>query len=312
MKISGNDRRTGSYYLGLDVGTESVGWAVTSCEYELLRHRGNAMWGVRLFDEAKGAAERRSYRTARRRAARRRQRLDLLELIFSEEIGRVDPLFFVRLKESALHLDEKTQVRSKYSIFDDDKLSDVIYHKKYPTVYHLRSEIIHSDEPHDIRLVYLALHHIMKSRGHFLFDMDAGDEYKDIHVILGELRTLLADEYNTEIKFGEEYISALLRSDIGVTAKAKLVKGALGEISFDEAIDTVVMSEALAGKTIKLDALFKDSALKESEEKTLCLRGDIEEKYDSYAEILGERIEIVTAMKAVFDSAEAGADTWRR
>ncbi len=75
--------------------------------------------------------------------------------------------------------------------------------------------------------------------------MDAGDEYKDIHVILGELRTLLADEYNTEIKFGEEYISALLRSDIGVTAKAKLVKGALGENSFDEAIDTVVMSEAL-------------------------------------------------------------------
>ena len=55
MKISGNDRRTGSYYLGLDVGTESVGWAVTSCEYELLRHRGDAMWGVRLFDEAKGA-----------------------------------------------------------------------------------------------------------------------------------------------------------------------------------------------------------------------------------------------------------------
>ena len=126
----------------------------------------------------------------------------------------------------------KHRSRSKYSIFDDDKLSDVIYHKKYPTVYHLRSEIIHSDEPHDIRLVYLALHHIMKSRGHFLFDMDAGDEYKDIHVILGELRTLLADEYNTEIKFGEEYISALLRSDIGVTAKAKLVKGALGRNLF--------------------------------------------------------------------------------
>lgn len=303
MKISGNDRRTGSYYLGLDVGTESVGWAVTSCEYELLRHRGNAMWGVRLFDEAKGAAERRSYRTARRRAARRRQRLDLLELIFSEEIGRVDPLFFVRLKESALHLDDKAQVRSKYSIFDDDKLSDVIYHKKYPTVYHLRSELIHSDEPHDIRLVYLALHHIIKSRGHFLFDMDEGDEYKDIHVILGELRTLLADEYNTEIEFGEEYISALLRSDIGVTAKAKLVKEALVETSPDAAIDIAVMSEALAGKTIKFETLFKDPALKESEEKTLCLRGDIEEKYDSYAETLGERIEIVTAMKAVFDSA---------
>ena len=60
MKISGNDRRTGSYYLGLDVGTESVGWAVTSCEYELLRHRGNAMWGVRLFDEGRAQDARRA------------------------------------------------------------------------------------------------------------------------------------------------------------------------------------------------------------------------------------------------------------
>ena len=66
MKISGNDRRTGSYYLGLDVGTESVGWAVTSCEYELLRHRGNAMWGVRLFDE--GRAQELSYRKETRGA----------------------------------------------------------------------------------------------------------------------------------------------------------------------------------------------------------------------------------------------------
>ena len=38
------------YYLGLDIGTNSVGWAVTDEEYNLCRFRGKDMWGIRLFD----------------------------------------------------------------------------------------------------------------------------------------------------------------------------------------------------------------------------------------------------------------------
>ena len=41
------------YYIGLDVGTNSVGWAVTDPEYNVLRFKGNSMWGARLFEEAK-------------------------------------------------------------------------------------------------------------------------------------------------------------------------------------------------------------------------------------------------------------------
>ena len=40
------------YYLGLDIGTDSVGWAVTDPEYHVLRRKGKALWGVRLFDAA--------------------------------------------------------------------------------------------------------------------------------------------------------------------------------------------------------------------------------------------------------------------
>ena len=36
------------YYIGLDVGTNSVGWAVTDPEYNVLRFKGNSMWGARL------------------------------------------------------------------------------------------------------------------------------------------------------------------------------------------------------------------------------------------------------------------------
>ena len=40
------------YYVGLDMGTGSVGWAVTDESYQILRRHGKAMWGVRLFESA--------------------------------------------------------------------------------------------------------------------------------------------------------------------------------------------------------------------------------------------------------------------
>ena len=58
---------TKEYFLGLDMGTSSVGWAVTDKDYKLLRAKGKDLWGVRLFKEANTAAERRGYRTSRRR-----------------------------------------------------------------------------------------------------------------------------------------------------------------------------------------------------------------------------------------------------
>ena len=60
----------GDYYLGLDIGTNSVGWAVTDEQYNLLKSHGKAMWGIRLFEEGKTAEERRMHRGARRRQER--------------------------------------------------------------------------------------------------------------------------------------------------------------------------------------------------------------------------------------------------
>ena len=61
----------GEYYLGLDMGSSSVGWAVTNEKYEILRAHGKTLWGVRLFDSAQTAEERRGFRTAKRRLDRR-------------------------------------------------------------------------------------------------------------------------------------------------------------------------------------------------------------------------------------------------
>lgn len=62
------------YYLGLDIGTNSVGWAVTDPSYRLERFHKKDMWGIRLFEQADTAADRRTKRTNRRRLQRRHQR----------------------------------------------------------------------------------------------------------------------------------------------------------------------------------------------------------------------------------------------
>ena len=69
----------GEYYLGLDMGSSSVGWAVTNEKYEILRAHGKTLWGVRLFDSAQTAEERRGFRTAKRRLDRRNWRIELLQ-----------------------------------------------------------------------------------------------------------------------------------------------------------------------------------------------------------------------------------------
>ena len=83
------------FYLGMDIGTDSVGMACTDEQYNLLRAKGKDLWAVRLFDEAKDASERRAKRTARRRLQRRRQRIDWLQDIFAPFME--DELFFIRL-----------------------------------------------------------------------------------------------------------------------------------------------------------------------------------------------------------------------
>lgn len=158
------------YYIGLDCGTSSVGWAVTDEKYKLLRRKGKTMWGMRLFGEAQTAADRRTARSTRRRLARAKSRIKLLQMLFSDEIAKVDSDFYIRLRESFFLEEDKKGLASlsKNTLFNDVDFKDKDYHKKYPTIWHLRNAILQNDEEFDIRLFYLAIEHIIKHRGHFL------------------------------------------------------------------------------------------------------------------------------------------------
>lgn len=309
MKTNGNDMKKGDYYLGLDVGSSSVGWAVTDKDYNILKHKGNAMWGVRLFDEAQNAADRRSSRTSRRRLERRKQRLALLEMLFANEVSKVDPDFFIRLHESGLWLEDKSTA-SRFSLFNDPDFTDREYHAKYPTVYHLRSALLHANETgetFDVRLVFLAIHHILKTRGHFLYELsDSSSEIASLAEEFEDFCTYLSDSLDIAFEPADkkEFLSVMQRTDLGVSAKKKSLRSALGQKDAENAtVSIVAISDLLAGATVKLSDLFRDESLKQAEVSSVCLKNDLDESFDVLSDILGERVSLLVQIKPVFDTA---------
>lgn len=74
------------YFLGIDIETNSIGYAVTDKDYNLVKIKNKNIWGIRLFEESKTAAERRIFRSNRKRLQRRKERIKLLQSLFAEEI----------------------------------------------------------------------------------------------------------------------------------------------------------------------------------------------------------------------------------
>lgn len=165
-----NLRNVGEYNIGLDIGTGSVGWAVTDSNGEICHFKGKPTWGSRLFPSALPASEARGHRGQRRRYTRRKWRLSLLQELFASEVEAVDPDFFIRLNQSHL-LPEDRQESHKdylYTLFNGPSFDERAYFEKFPTIYHLRKWLMEADEKADPRLIYLAFHNIVKHRGNFL------------------------------------------------------------------------------------------------------------------------------------------------
>ena len=160
------------YFIGLDMGTNSVGWAVTDKQYNILRAKGKDMWGIREFQEAITAADRRTHRVSRRNRQRSQVRIGLLKDYFSEEIGKVDNQFFARLENSFFRTEDKDfSLATSDSLFADKDYKDKDYFKDYPTIFHLKMALINDEVPFDSRYsrkLFLALLNYFKHRGHFL------------------------------------------------------------------------------------------------------------------------------------------------
>lgn len=240
------------YTLALDIGTNSIGWAVIRSDMRLFKKRmavynytdgkiigwkKRDLWGSLLYEKALDnkktketpAKIARIKRASRRRLRRRKWRLRELRRIFEPEIKKIDPDFFDKLDKSFLNKsdteafkDKEQAERYKYPIFSD-KLEERQYHKDYPTIYHLRKALIEKDDKADLRLVFLALSHILKYRGHFLLPDDpknfSTEDILQIGKKYNEFLRSFCDKFNlqevtVEKDFDVNIIDAKKRKDI--------------------------------------------------------------------------------------------------
>lgn len=157
-----------------------------------------------MFETFEGAKKRRVNRCARRRLKRQKEHLSLLRELFEEEMQKVDKGFFLRMKESRyVYKDKRDENGEKpqlpYALFVDENYTDVDYHRDFPTIYHLRRDLIQKkNKEFDIRLVYLAIAHILKNRGHFFANMGSEDVNLDFKESFKDLlkcwNDLMADD----------------------------------------------------------------------------------------------------------------------
>ena len=303
MKTQKNQK----YYLGLDMGTSSVGWAVTDSDYLLIRKKGKDMWGIREFDDAVAAAERRSHRTSRRRRQREVARIGLLKSYFADAVLAVDESFFTRLENSKYFLEDKDEnLSSSNGIFDDENYKDEDYYKEYPTIFHLRKALLDLEQTgktFDVRLVYLALLNMFKHRGHFLLSTtEDGLDAVQIGLVYEELLLQLNEEYGFGInsKPEEQMIEIIGDKEIGRKLKyEKMIQLFTVEKNNKKANEFL---KCMCGLTVNANTFLEP----DSEEKiTVCFHDfSYADKIPELMEQLGDnKYTVLEQMKTIYDYA---------
>lgn len=289
-------------FIGLDMGTNSVGWAATDENYEVIKKNGKALWGIRLFDEAQTAEDRRMHRIARRRIERRSRRIDLLQELFAQEICKKDPGFYERLNESGLYEEDK-RVHQTNSLFNDVDFNDKAYYKKYPTIYHLRHALMTENHPFDVRLVYLAIHHILKHRGHFLFENFQTDEkgtsgFDESFAAFGSALDRIKGS-SPDVRKADSMKDILKDKKLGVKEKAASLLQCLGQ---GKEKDFKAMMTLAAGGTASLSDIFNDEKLKDFEKnKVNFSSAQFEENEPDIMAELGDRYDLIAALHGLYN-----------
>lgn len=289
------------FYLGMDIGTDSVGIAGTDENYNLLRARGKDLWAVRLFDEAKDASARRMKRTARRRLQRRKQRIEWLQELFAPYIE--DKCFFLRLNNSGFEKEDKHEsLQSQYSLFADAGYTDREFYKKYPTIFHLRRALAEraSGEKTDLRLYYLALHHIVKYRGHFLFEGDSISDIRDIKKLFEEFNAVAEDIFpEGDIRLPLEKAEAFRA--LALSAKGIRDKKKTGEELFEtNSPASAELVGLLLGAKAKIGVIFGEEYGEYKEEK-LSFKEISDEDFEAKQELYGDNYPLLEAARSIYN-----------
>lgn len=225
---------------------------------------------------------------------------------FADAIFQVDSSFYERLEESKYHFNDK-KFEEKYSVFADKDYTDKDYYREYPTIFHLRKELINNSSEHDVRLVYLALLNMFKHRGHFLnVGLKAEEQETGLHDSYLALCSISNEEYNMKLpenlddKCLEEHLS---KKGISRTRMAEEIVE-LFKINKREEKQEYEVIKAICGLAFSITTLLDIKDLDENNKKVQLSFRDVgyDEKIEEISSVLEEKdIELIEILKQIHD-----------
>lgn len=286
-------KETVRYSIGLDLGTASIGWAVVDDNDKLIRKSGKNLWGVRLFDEAKPAKERRTFRRQRRTINKRSWRLHLLKQELKDYVLKEDKDFFKKLKESQKHPSERNN-GDKYFLFNEDNYDDKKYYKEFPTIYHLRKTLKDEAEVKKLvnrgvyhRLLYLALSDILKCRGNFLTQGEVDGNGKNEKEIIKMVSDLFLDD-DIEFKIEQEDVKKWVENELGVK-----------DHEFKTNPSTNDIIKAFRGKKFNLNSFFQSGEDEKLEKLEISFS---DEEWEETEGLDPEKLNLAERLKEIHDA----------
>lgn len=261
--ISKNEiaKKQPSYGISLDMGTNSIGWAVVWDSGEkadqIVVRKGQRLYGARLFDAAEDSQKYRSARSARRTLGKKIWRLNLLKGVLKDYVLKEDKDFFKNLHLTQTH-------QGSNILFREPNYQDKDYFDDFRTIYHLRKALSNPEQIEQFksrglyyRFLFLAAHDMLKNRGHFLIasDLDFSNTAN-----VGEQKVTLLNEIVEEVL---EFANANNESEKAIPEKDEVITEINNYFSNSDAKQKNNLAgyiyRAIVGNVINYKELFGDS-----------------------------------------------------
>ncbi|MGL5383600.1 MAG: type II CRISPR RNA-guided endonuclease Cas9, partial [Culicoidibacterales bacterium] len=196
------------------------------------------------------------------------------------------------------------------NLFIDKNFNDKHYFAQYPTMYHLRHELMYgrgTSEAMDPRLIYLALNHLLKYRGNFLYEEQDlsgitnafDEEFFSFAELLNESQWLKNDVSLDQI---QAIMAILKNTQLYRSEQVKQAVAVLGQIDASAKKQWEQIFKAIVGLTANTKLLFNESFVNEAGKPINLDLGSTtyEETKDTLAMLLQEDIEIINGLEKMY------------
>ena len=174
---------------------------------------------------------------------------------------------------------------------------------------HLRKKLCESDEKADPRLIYLALHHIVKYRGNFLYEgqelhLEPSNKEEDLKILFD----ILGKNNDTVYDISEEQIQFILKTVVENISKTAKVDECMSQLKLNSEDKKIVKEfmRGLVGNKFNVSKLYMHEDLQFDDEDLKLQFSDksYEEKIMEYENVLEEKMEFIDLMQRFYSWIE--------